>query len=254
MLNGLISNIVIFNDDLSNNCTLTLGETLNHLIVVGNNGSGKTSILKLIADKLLSDYSTINSNSNLIEIAYIGDQPCVPSIFINKFIHTEKLISIISDKINQVTDVPIIVVVDAIDAYLDLEMQKKILPKLTDRFPRAQLIISTYSPFVVTSKENAVVYNLTNKKILNKPNLHSYQSVIENFFDLGTYSIATTSIYNRYRQLFQKELTIGLTDKERDEISYVSNVLSNTPISSSELYFSFIEMEGKRMPYTCHEK
>lgn len=53
-----------------------------------------------------------------------------------------------------------IVLIDEIETHLHLELQKRILPILTKLFPNLQFIITTHSPFVLSSLENAVIYDL----------------------------------------------------------------------------------------------
>ena len=53
--------------------------------------------------------------------------------------------------------------IDEIEAHLHIELQKKVLPFLTASFPKVQFIVSTHSPFVLSSIENAVVYDLEKK-------------------------------------------------------------------------------------------
>lgn len=53
-----------------------------------------------------------------------------------------------------------IVLIDEIETHLHLELQRSILPFLTEMFPNLQFIVTTHSPFVVNSLENAVVYEL----------------------------------------------------------------------------------------------
>lgn len=59
-----------------------------------------------------------------------------------------------------------IVLVDEIETHLHLELQKKILPVLTGLFPNIQFIITTHSPFVLSSLDNAVIYDLENKTLV----------------------------------------------------------------------------------------
>ncbi len=48
-----------------------------------------------------------------------------------------------------------------------MELQRKILDLLTSIFPNIQFIMSTHSPFIINSVDNAVIYDLE-KKILVK--------------------------------------------------------------------------------------
>ena len=64
-------------------------------------------------------------------------------------------------------DQPAIVLIDEIETHLHVELQKRVLPFLTRMFPKIQFIVATHSPFVITSLENAVVYDLEKKEALD---------------------------------------------------------------------------------------
>lgn len=51
-------------------------------------------------------------------------------------------------------------IIDEIENHLHPSVQRKILPRLADAFPRARFIVSTHSPHVVSSVADAVVYAL----------------------------------------------------------------------------------------------
>lgn len=63
-------------------------------------------------------------------------------------------------------DIEGIVLIDEIETHLHLELQKEILPILTELFPKLQFIITTHSPFVLSSLDSAVIYDLENKKLV----------------------------------------------------------------------------------------
>jgi predicted ATP-binding protein involved in virulence len=63
-------------------------------------------------------------------------------------------------------DIAGIVLIDEIDAHLHLEMQKNIMPLLTIIFPNIQFIVTTHSPFILNSIDNAVIYDLENKTLV----------------------------------------------------------------------------------------
>ena len=53
-----------------------------------------------------------------------------------------------------------IVLIDEIETHLHLELQRRILDLLTSIFPNIQFILSTHSPFIINSVDNAVIYDL----------------------------------------------------------------------------------------------
>jgi predicted ATP-binding protein involved in virulence len=56
------------------------------------------------------------------------------------------------------------VIIDEPETHFHLAMQYQILPLLSKLFPRIQLIVATHSPAVISSLENAMVFDLTSKR------------------------------------------------------------------------------------------
>ena len=52
---------------------------------------------------------------------------------------------------------PAIVFIDEIETHLHVELQKRALPFLTRLFPNVQFIVTTHSPFVITSLSKVIV-------------------------------------------------------------------------------------------------
>ena len=65
-----------------------------------------------------------------------------------------------------------IVFIDEIETHLHIDLQKKILPFLISFFPKIQFIVTTHSPFVLTSIDNTVVFDL--EKQIKLENLSGY--------------------------------------------------------------------------------
>lgn len=59
-----------------------------------------------------------------------------------------------------------IVLIDEIETHLHLELQRVILPFLTELFPNIQFIVTTHSLFVLNSIDNAVIYDLETQKLV----------------------------------------------------------------------------------------
>ncbi|MDQ9887065.1 hypothetical protein [Acinetobacter pittii] len=68
--------------------------------------------------------------------------------------------------------------------------KKKILPFFTNLFPSVQFIVSTHSPFVITSTdESTIVYDISSNELFeNDLSLYSYESVIKGLFHVDTQS------------------------------------------------------------------
>lgn len=75
------------------------------------------------------------------------------------------------------------VLIDEIEAHLHFHMQTRILELLTTIFPNIQFIVTTHSPFILSSLENAVIYDLKNNilfedELANEP----YDGIVEGDF------------------------------------------------------------------------
>jgi predicted ATP-binding protein involved in virulence len=86
-----------------------------------------------------------------------------------------------------------IVLIDEIDAHLHISLQKKILPFFTKLFPQIQFIVSTHSPFVITSTDNdTVVYDISSGEFFEEDlSRYSYESVIKGLFHVNPISSDT---------------------------------------------------------------
>ena len=75
-----------------------------------------------------------------------------------------------------------IVMIDEIDAHLHVSIQKKILSFLTNAFPKVQFIVTTHSPFVVSSIKDAIIYDLSKLEQVEDLSMYSYEAVLEGLF------------------------------------------------------------------------
>ena len=100
-------------------------------------------------------------------------------------------------------NLPGIVLIDEIETHLHIKLQKAILPFLTDFFPNIQFIVTTHSPFVLTSLDNAVVFDLESKQRWEHMTPLSASTVVENYFDLDLYSNEIKRMVSRYSDLIK---------------------------------------------------
>ena len=105
-----------------------------------------------------------------------------------------------------------IVLVDEIETHLHLELQKVIMPLLTDIFPNIQFIVTTHSPFVLSSLSNAVAFDLEHQEIIEDLTEYSYESLAEGYFGVRTASSYMGMQLGRLEELLKKE-TLSLSEK-----------------------------------------
>lgn len=119
-----------------------------------------------------------------------------------------------------------VVLIDEIETHLHVELQKKILPFLVSFFPKIQFIVSTHSPFVLSSLSNAVICDLEKKFVTRDLSAYSYDALIESYFNSDKYSKEVKEKIRRFEALSLKEL---LDDNEKDEYMEFKRYFKSLP-------------------------
>lgn len=124
-------------------------------------------------------------------------------------------------------NIPGIVLVDEIETHLHIELQKSVLELLTTIFPNIQFIVSTHSPFVLNSIQDAVIYDLENR-ILVENGLTDipYGGIVEGYFRSSEMSKTLEEKFERYKELVRKQV---LTDDDFEEIAGLEMFLNEIP-------------------------
>ena len=117
-----------------------------------------------------------------------------------------------------------IVLIDEIETHLHLALQKVIMPLLTKVFPNIQFIITTHSPFVLSSMPNAVAYDLEHQEVLDNLTEYSYESLAEGYFGVRTQSSYAEMQLETFKKLLSKE---ELSDAEKVEIKQLKSDFEN---------------------------
>lgn len=162
----------------------------------------------------------------------------VLDIFINLILRMEK-----HRKLTY--DIEGIVIIDELENHLHIGLQKKILPFLTGFFPNIQFIVSTHSPFIINSIDNAVIYDLEKKQRVEDLSGIAYEGIVEGYFDINQYSEKIKEKLERYNNLVEKE------NKNEEEIEeefqlrrYLKNISSELAPEVT-LTFNLIEISRK---------
>lgn len=125
-----------------------------------------------------------------------------------------------------------IVLVDEIETHLHLELQKAIMPLLTKIFPNIQFIVTTHSPFVLSSLSNAVAFDLEHQEIIEDLTEYSYESLAEGYFGVKTTSSYMEMHLDRLEELLKKEV---LSLSEKSELKHLINDFEEMPKFASFL-------------------
>lgn len=126
-----------------------------------------------------------------------------------------------------------IVLIDEIETHLHLELQRIILPMLTHIFPNIQFIVTTHSPFILSSLPNAVAFDLESKETIEDLTEYSYEALAEGYFGVRTESSNIQIRLERLRELAslsersqseQIELNELLADFEKMSEAAIPNI------------------------------
>lgn len=132
---------------------------------------------------------------------------------------------LLGDEISQY-DTEGIVLIDEIETHLHIGLQKKIMPFLTQFFPKIQFIVTTHSPYILNSLSNAKVYDLENGMELEDLSAYSSDELAEGYFGADEYSEQIKEKIKRYQALREKP---DLTEEEHTERALLRSKLRNIP-------------------------
>ncbi|PPV15431.1 AAA family ATPase [Clostridium butyricum] len=149
-------------------------------------------------------------------------------------------------------DIGGIVIIDEVETHLHIELQKRIMPFLTSFFPNVQFIISTHSPFVLNSLENAVIYDLEKNVRIENLSGYAYDGIVESYFDIDKYSDSIKDKLLKYEKLLNNENKddneIILEEKIRNDLKAIPKELA------PELVYKFNNLELLRKTNGVNKK
>jgi predicted ATP-binding protein involved in virulence len=139
-----------------------------------------------------------------------------------------------------------LVLVDEIETHLHVDLQKKILPFLIDFFPKIQFIVSTHSPFVLSSVANSVICDLESHIVTSDLSGYSYDALIESYFNSDKYSDIVKAKMLEYEKL---ALQNKLDGEEKYRLRELEEYFAHVPkYLSNELLVKLQEIKLKSLP------
>ena len=139
-----------------------------------------------------------------------------------------------------------IVLVDEIETHLHLELQKVIMPLLTEIFPNIQFIVTTHSPFVLSSLSNAVAFDLEHQEIIEDLTEYSYESLAEGYFGVKTASSYMGMQLGRLEELLKKEV---LSLSEKTELKDLISDFDKIPeVVSPKIIGRYLQLKNEYFP------
>lgn len=138
-----------------------------------------------------------------------------------------------------------IVLIDELETHLHIELQKKILPFLTEFFPRIQFIVTTHSPYILNSISNAKAYDLERHVELEHLSAFSSEDLAEGYFEADAYSDELKEQLERYEVLCFKENVTEEESAERAKLRSGLKQLSSEISGVAKEKFEDIERRRK---------
>ena len=111
-------------------------------------------------------------------------------------------------------DIEGIVLIDEIETHLHIGLQNKIMPFLTEFFPRIQFIVTTHSPYILNSLSNAKVYDLENCIELEDLTAYFSDDLAEGYF--GRMLRKELSEYKEYVREYKEA-----EDEEKEDLKFL---------------------------------
>lgn len=134
-----------------------------------------------------------------------------------------------------------IVLIDEIETHLHLELQRIVMPLLTRIFPNVQFIVTTHSPFVLSSMPNAVAYDLEHREEISDLTEYSYEALAEGYFGVKTESSYMEMRLNSLRALLEKK---NLTKGEIEQLqTLIANFEQIPEVVSPTLIGEFMRLK-----------
>ena len=137
-----------------------------------------------------------------------------------------------------ITEKKLILLLDEIEVHLHPAWQRKVLPVVQKLFKNAQIFVSTHSPFVVNSVDDAWVYKLqidskgkaTVAGVERSENSNSITQVLRETFDIKEwFGLDVQNKLDRFEQLRDKILENGGNKKDEKELLCLANSLAQEP-------------------------
>ena len=136
-----------------------------------------------------------------------------------------------------------IVLIDEVETHLHLELQRLVLPLLTQLFPNIQFIVTTHSPFVLNSIHNAVAFDLEHQELVDDLTEYSYESLAEGYFGVRTSSSYTEMQLDKLKKLLEKET---LLSSEKSELKSLIHDFDKIPeVVSPLIVGEYLRLKNK---------
>lgn len=131
-----------------------------------------------------------------------------------------------ADRLVRAYDMEGIVLIDEVETHLHLSLQKQIMPMLTRIFPKVQFIVTTHSPFVLNSLDNAVAFDMVSQTPIADLTDYSSSVLAEGYFGVHEESAELVQRLNRMAELIAMP---KMTASEESELKHLMSDFEQVP-------------------------
>lgn len=131
-----------------------------------------------------------------------------------------------ADRLIRAYDMEGIVLIDEVETHLHLSLQKQIMPMLTHIFPKVQFIVTTHSPFVLNSLDNAVAFDMVSQTPIDDLTDYSSSVLAEGYFGVHEESAELVQRLNRMAELIAMP---KMTASEESELKHLMSDFEQVP-------------------------
>lgn len=136
-----------------------------------------------------------------------------------------------------------IVIIDEIETHLHIALQKKILPSLIEIFPNIQFIVSTHSPYILNSVDNAVIYDMEHNIRYDDFSMYSISEISEAYFSAEEFSQYVKKTVDEYKELLGKQ---DASNNEKAKRARLRHKLNSLPRNiREEIFEEFDKIEQR---------
>lgn len=119
-----------------------------------------------------------------------------------------------------------IVLIDEVETHLHVQLQREVMPMLTELFPNIQFILTSHSPFVLNSTQNAVVFDLESREPAGVDmTMLPYEGIVEGHFETDNMSRILRDKFEDYKAQF----TLPPAERDMDRIRSLEDELEQVP-------------------------
>jgi predicted ATP-binding protein involved in virulence len=136
-----------------------------------------------------------------------------------------------------ITEKNLILLLDEIEVHLHPAWQRKVLPVVQKLFKNAQIFVSTHSPFVVNSVDDAWVYKLKVEdgkarveEVVESENSNTITQVLREVFDIEQlFGLEVQNNFEEFKKLKNKIISNGADKSTEDKLLEKARSLADEP-------------------------